>query len=550
MSIKPEEPVIHVKVLDLVGREFKFDHAKGIAEWLKNSVDAYNHEKVSDIGQVIYIYLNSNSQTGLIKSIDVIDFVGMERKKIDAGFKCWFDPEAARRQGDGRVNNIPVLGGHGNGGKFYMREMFKTSRLITFRNNHINCFGFDEKKQYGFETEMDNKKATIQEALKLAEIDSNEFLKKELVKILLEKKRFTIVRGYGPESKNVHKTNHINDLIKKLLSHPQAKRIIQHKTVFLLHGNQESPVKLEIPLIEPKKGFENKYEYTCPETLEYENEQITMCSNKPVKLTLFTSEEPLTGNKFKGRNSIDFLSDVGVIANYDISKLGQLKYSGFSEFIYGECDAQVMEDEEYVTNDRNQFADNVKTKALLYWTKECIDKLCENMEEVAKRERRNINLKKTSDLNSLLDKWKNRFLIKMFMERAAGLGSGEGIGGNSDRTPVVGTGEKKHKKNDSETKTGSEGGSKIAKASLFPEVKISGMDTDPFSKDSAIFEIDARQTPVYQRPVDFQNRLYWINTSKKIARMILEKNGPESVRACCTTQGEIEGDYFFWHKNS
>src|SRR5690606_31560420 len=105
----------------------------------------------------------------------------------------------------------------------------------------------------------------------------------------------------------------------------------------------------------PKKGFENEFEFICPQVLDYEGEKIKMYSKDAIKLLLFTSEEPLKGNKYKGRNSIDFLSDVGVIANYELSKIGHFRTYVYSEFIYGECYSQIMEDEEYVTNDRNEF---------------------------------------------------------------------------------------------------------------------------------------------------------------------------------------------------
>jgi hypothetical protein len=37
MGIKVQKFIIDDAVLDLIGNEFKFDHAKGIADWLKNS---------------------------------------------------------------------------------------------------------------------------------------------------------------------------------------------------------------------------------------------------------------------------------------------------------------------------------------------------------------------------------------------------------------------------------------------------------------------------------------------------------------------------------
>ena len=40
--------VIDDHLLNIIGNEFKFDHAKGLAEWLKNSADAYNRAGATD----------------------------------------------------------------------------------------------------------------------------------------------------------------------------------------------------------------------------------------------------------------------------------------------------------------------------------------------------------------------------------------------------------------------------------------------------------------------------------------------------------------------
>ncbi|MBI3123584.1 MAG: ATP-binding protein [Ignavibacteriales bacterium] len=527
MSIKVEKPVIDEAVLDLIGKEFKFDHAKGIAELLKNSVDAYNMEGISDEQQIIYIYLNL-SKNNLVKSIDVIDFVGMNRTKIDAAFKRWFDPNAAKKISNDQQHNIKTLGGHGNGGKFYMREMFKSSSLITYRSARLNSFGFNEQKQYGFDSQMNNIEVNIDEAIEISELQINSNLYDEIKNILFERKRFTIVRGIQPKS--AHKTNYLKDLINKLIVHPQAKRIIQHKQVFLLIGQHSKSTRLKIPTLLPKKGFEGPFEFVCPQTIDYEGEKIKMYSNEPIKLTLLTSEEPLKGSKFRGRNSIDFLSDVGVIANYEISKIGHFRTYVYSEFIHGECNAQVMENEKYVTNDRNEFIGASKTEALLNWTKECIESLCEKMEDSAKREKKKINLKKTSELNELLNKWKNRFLQKLIRDRLAGVGNDIGMGGASEEAWSGDPQKKNQHKKDSTRKIGNEGGDKVKKINTFPEVRISGMHPDPFSESNEPFDCDQRQPAIYQRPIDFKNGIYWINTSKHIANMILEKNGPDSIR--------------------
>ena len=528
MSIKVEKPVIDEAVLDLIGKEFKFDHAKGIAELLKNSVDAYNLEGTPDEEQIIYIYLDV-ANNNLVRSFDVIDFVGMKREKIDDAFKRWFDPNAAKKINKNKQKDIKTLGGHGNGGKFYMREMFKTSRLITYRDKKLNSFGFNESKEYGFDEKMNNINLSFDDAIEASGLKSNVILLNAISDILFERKRFTIVRGLQPKS--AHKTNYLKELIKKLIIHPQARRIIQHKNIYVILGDNTKVTKLMTTELSPKKGFENPFEYICPKTLLLDEEKIEMYNENIIKLTLFTSEEPLKGNKYRGMNSIDFLSDVGVIANYEIDKIGQFRTYIYSEFIYGECEAQVMEDEDYVTNDRNEFVSSTpKTVALLNWVKDCVAELSEKMEEAAKKDKKSINLKQTSELNELLNKWKNRFLQKLIRERLSGIGNSMGIGGNEIENWHAHSKKQNKSKLESKKKTGNEGNNETKKANSFPEVKISGMDKDPFSESNEPFECDERHPVIYQRQIDLKNGIYWINTSKRIAHMILERTGSNSVR--------------------
>ncbi len=167
MAIKVQPFVIDEAVLDLIGNEFRFDHAKGLAEWLKNSSDAYLREKVPDSEQLIVVRFRESGKN--LTQIECIDFVGMRKEQIDDAFKRFFDPQAAKK--GAKQANLKTLGGHGNGGKFYMRQMFKTSRAITYRDGLMNIFGFNTHRQYGFEDGFENRKMTLDEALAKAGIN-------------------------------------------------------------------------------------------------------------------------------------------------------------------------------------------------------------------------------------------------------------------------------------------------------------------------------------------------------------------------------------------
>src|SRR2546428_10158407 len=100
--IKAQKAVIDERWLDRIGTSFRFDHAKGLAEWLKNSVDAYIRENVPDSDQ--YVFLKFRSKTkGSPYAFECIDFVGMTHGDIEKAFKRWGDPEAANRGGKYRT---------------------------------------------------------------------------------------------------------------------------------------------------------------------------------------------------------------------------------------------------------------------------------------------------------------------------------------------------------------------------------------------------------------------------------------------------------------
>jgi hypothetical protein len=78
-KIIPQKNEFDDHFLDVVGNEFKFDHAKGLAEWIKNSADAYSTTaKVKDDEQFIFLRF----KPGIPKRESVfecIDFVGMTK---------------------------------------------------------------------------------------------------------------------------------------------------------------------------------------------------------------------------------------------------------------------------------------------------------------------------------------------------------------------------------------------------------------------------------------------------------------------------------------
>ncbi len=195
MAIKVQPFVIDEAVLDLIGNEFRFDHAKGLAEWLKNSDDAYLREGVPDANHVMIVRFTETGKS--LTRIECIDFVGMSKRQIDDAFKRFFDPQAAKK--GAKQPDLKTLGGHGNGGKFYMRQMFKTSRAITYRDGLMNIFGFNAQRQYGFEQGFENRKIDWDEALTTAGIDKLHFPEEIIDQLRHGTTGFTVVIGEKPE---------------------------------------------------------------------------------------------------------------------------------------------------------------------------------------------------------------------------------------------------------------------------------------------------------------------------------------------------------------
>ena len=512
MTIKVQPFVIDEAVLELIGNEFKFDHAKGLAEWLKNSCDAYLREKTPDDEQFMIVRLVEDSHRHLSR-IECIDFVGMTKGQIDDAFKRFFDPQAAKK--GAKEAQIKTLGGHGNGGKFYMRQMFKTSRAITYRDGQMNIFGFNAKRQYGFEEGFEGRKMTLREATEKAGIDKIKLPPQ--VKKALESgdTGFTVVVGDHPQKAKGSADR--NALVEKLVMHPQARRLIARLPIHLLLNDDKEPVRLTAPKLSAKEGFEEAIIIPIPDQLEREGKPVCFKNNKhdwTGRLVLKTSAEPLRSN-LAMLNTIDFIGELGVIGSYRIHELGATRYSGQVEFIYGECECPILEDPNYdcVRNDRQKLLENDRSLSLLEWVRAQVEVLAERMETKQVQEKKKQDLKNTSAFNELLNRWKNRFLGQVWGEMFAGKGpagiSGNDEGGGGGNSGGGGTGDR------NTTDSGKEGGSEKRRKPRFPQVLISGHDNDPLDPLATVpFECDPRHPAVYQRPKDVETGIYWINTSE------------------------------------
>src|SRR5579862_9666709 len=214
-SIQPEANKFDDHFLDVVGNTFKFDHPKGLAEWLKNAADAYATRNVRDDEQFILLRFRI-AQPKSLSEFECIDFVGCSKGDIDAALKVWGSPTAAKKG-----TEVATFGGHGNGGKFYMRQMFRHACMITYLNGLLNVFGFDAHHKYGFDKKNTNRPMLLEDALRFAGLGMLAIPKEVRKRWKKNPKRagFSVVRGSHPLRFSGRAT--IQGVLEGLRYHPQ-----------------------------------------------------------------------------------------------------------------------------------------------------------------------------------------------------------------------------------------------------------------------------------------------------------------------------------------
>ncbi len=401
----------------LSGTSLNFDHEKGLAEWLKNSVDAYITADIPDSKQCIIIRMKDGDKDNAI--MEMIDFVGMGQLHIDKAFKRWGDPEAAKRGSKKRV-----YGGHGNGGKFYMRQMFSNSHFVTYKDGSLSIFGFNEKKKYGFAANFKAKNIKPVDAIKAAGIADIFFPEGTKELILSGKTGFTVVRGIGPEGmKNKIK---FGKLLSKFKNHPQSRRILSRINVWASHNNGDYFL-LKPDDIKPLKNFEAPRIFEIPSTLKYiedgEDVAVSMANKKysyPGKLIVKTSEEALArGSMLGDLNRVDIMGEIGVLASYQLLEIGVSTFPQAS-FLYGECECPILEDPEMdcVKNDRTKLVENSRSKALIEWIRSRMDEIAGDILAQERSEQEADQKKISAAFNNYLNKWKDRFMSKIMGDLA------------------------------------------------------------------------------------------------------------------------------------
>lgn len=418
-SYTPDEDLqVHEEgAIKLICASFQ-SHENGIPEWVKNSSDAYARENFPQAKRIIILIFNQGRKNEP-KSISCLDFVGMTSYDIENYFRKWADPHAAQAG----CQRILLQGGHGNGGKCYMTQMFtEFSQIYTVRMNK-GCrygvpggsirFGYIPDVQRGKDFRVSDIKEELNNALGPTGCTIKN-LPKEVINNADEIKGFTLVSGFGP--KGYENKIPLKQLIRDLKEHPQMLRSIELCKIYIISdGKLELFGKpLVLPDIKPMSGGEQPRIYELPSKLEdpVSGEQISTTDGGKFhrgKLILYTSEKSMR-YAMKARHAIRFKTETaGDFGYIPIAKLDI--QSAYKDHIYGICILESLE--QFKRNERAELAESPLTRAV---EKFIADKIQEYASELEARDRKKFSQQEReeiSKMNDALDRWKNKLLKEM-----------------------------------------------------------------------------------------------------------------------------------------
>jgi hypothetical protein len=411
----PDEDVqVHQEgAIRLICQSFR-SHDDGLPEWCKNASDAYVRDGVAPGKRVIVLFF-ANAKGKRPSGIGCLDFIGFTSSTIEERFRYWADPNAV-----GRNKSLTDLqGGHGNGGKCYMTQMFgDCSYLTTVRSGKGNRygvagrsikFGFVPSVSEGKDFAVSDLKVELSKALSALGTSIDD-LPGDATKSLNVANGFTLVLGINPL--DIGNKLPAKELTERLISHPQMIRTLQLCSVYVVIDGRalQKGIPLALPEIPPMRGAEQPRVIPIPESLKdplYGNLLSTTNNSTYARgtLTLKTSDRSMRWTR-KFRHCVNYKGKSGYFGSVDVPELGVT--SSYCDHIYGDCELDILD--EYKTNERRRLADSPLTRAVEKWIAEQLDLYAKEFELRDKRRIGQEDRNSLAKMNEALDRWKDKFL--------------------------------------------------------------------------------------------------------------------------------------------
>jgi len=408
-------------------------HEQGLPEWLKNANTAYANANAASEDRVLTLLFGGKGEE---RYVAALDHVGMTVEDIETRFSDWGNPEAYLGQA---APDEVVEGGHGNGGKCYMTQMFEShSYLYTVRAARGSKYGFkgddpnpgyfpDKQRGRGFP--VSKPVDELRRALNEIGVDFAR-LPDEVKTAAAHRDGFTLVVGVGP--RNFEHKDASEKLVESVIAHPQSLITIQRTRVFVVINGKSvlhlCPVRL--PDIPPHPEAPEPRIVVIPKVLidpetDAEVNTVSDLSAPQGRLIIKISDVSMRW-KLRSRHSITFFAYKYPIAFLTMEDIAR---TSWVDRMYGECHLDELN--KYVTNERRDLADSPLTRAVRAWVK---DEVLAYEAEFRKKERLKASQEQQEALrrqNEFLNKW----IQKSLEEEMSAAGSGGGKGGRKP-TPV------------------------------------------------------------------------------------------------------------------
>ena len=547
-SIRRIEATFSPDVLDQIGKDFRFGHGKGVAEWLKNSLDAYlvRRQEGSESrsgGWPVHIHLADGPDLALI------DFAGATHDDVKDFLLTWFSTSAAAR--GGRADPSSLTGGHGNGGKFYMREMWKRgARFCTWLDGRATSLVVDRATDgtCGF-WELENRRMEWQDALEEAVRDSAvsatdvmQYIRtgdsQAAAELDAADRGFTAVIGLGGrqilssnDTVSGRRWQH-RKLLEAVRTAPASYRPLQELNIRVAYqgGSIVDPLRPE--QIKEDQQWVPRWSELPRALPAAHGSGIVDLTGEPDStvgsLVVRKARASLTGRRTV-RNQVMVIDPAGnPVGSIPIASL-QAGHTDHTRFLFCELQVRFPEIEEHVENDRESFRNSPQMTALKRWLRDRVSECAEQLADDARQTERRKELETAARLNTELTKYAQRFLRELEAEVMVDWLDEEGGGQGGDSGGGAGRGQ-----SGGGSGGGNEGGggrtdtpgtSTRVRRPRFPRILLSGYSDDP-GQPGMSRELQPGHPPIYQNEQDVLQNVWWINTSHHYARAAIEAGGP------------------------
>ena len=433
IAFAPDDSVhVHEEgAIRLICAQFR-SHEDGLPEWIKNASDMYRRTDAPPEDSIILVLLQ-DGRRGALPLVGCLDFGGMTTADIEQKFRQWADPEAA---GTGEA---AVEGGHGNGGKCYMTQMFESyAYLHTVRDGRGNRYGFRggsavpgyfPSRAEGRGYRVENADHELNLALQPFGLTIQD-LPEDASRVWSRRHGFTLTLGVGAKSLSRGRIP-ATKWVENLQGHQQMVRSVQRNRIYVVHnGRLDAASPLKLPQIDPIPGAEAPRAYPVPDEIVDPDSGDAVLTGAIEGVSVF---ELRTSNvsmrwSLKARHTINGWTHDGRSTGY--WEIPSLSRSGYANQIYGDVRLNALA--EFKQNDRRNHTDAPLTRALREWIRERIEEYAAEFARLDQLQASEAERTELSRLNEALNAWKNRFLEKAF----GGIGTGAQDGMDDSRPPL------------------------------------------------------------------------------------------------------------------